>query len=144
MSCGAIVALVLSLSAQLGIDSNLVLAIIEQENPRYNALAVHHNSNGSMDLGIMQLNDRSIPDFIRWYWNKEHEFDWKNPHDNIWLGLMHLRALLSTPGMNVWQAVICYNAGTLWFRNGHNPPNSSINYANAVFAAWSRRTNDRG
>jgi soluble lytic murein transglycosylase-like protein len=133
---GGIVVLVLSLALEVGVDGNLALSIIEQENPMHDVLAVHQNANGSQDLGIMQLNSRSIPTFIELYWNKGHDFDWKDPADNIYLGLMYLKDLLSMPGLNEWQAIICYNAGTAWFRNGWYPPASSIDYANAVYIRW--------
>lgn len=143
MTQGTIIALILSLALENGIDGRLALSIIEQENSRYDYLAVHQNANGSQDLGIMQLNSRSIPDFIRWYWRMDHEFDWRNPEDNIRLGLMRLKALLDIPHLNDWQAIICYNAGTGWYMDGRDPPNSAIEYANAVYVNWKSREYDR-
>jgi hypothetical protein len=81
---GAIISIVLSLALEIGVDGRLALSIIEQENPRFDRYAVHHNANGTRDLEIMQLNSGSIPDFLRRYWNKTYEFDWTNPEDNIY------------------------------------------------------------
>jgi soluble lytic murein transglycosylase-like protein len=134
----AIISIVLSLALEIGVDVKLALSIIEQENPRFDRYAVHHNANGTRDLGIMQLNSGSIPEFLRRYWNKPHEFDWTDPEDNIYIGLHYLKSLLSMSGVNEWQAIICYNAGTSWLQNGKNPPGNSIEYANAVFLRWKR------
>jgi soluble lytic murein transglycosylase-like protein len=135
---GRIIALVLSIALDVGVgvDGRLALAIIEQENAVCDPKAVHQNKNGTRDLGIMQINSASIPGFLRCYWDKGHDFDWTDPADNIYLGLRHLKDLLSMPGVNEWQAVIFYNAGTAWLRKGIIPPDSAIDYANAVITRW--------
>ena len=87
------------------------------------------------DLGIMQLNPNYLDYFVGKYWNKPDGFDWKKAEHNIYVGLRHLKYLLSIPDFNEWQAIMAYNCGEYAVRSG-TPPPSSIEYANAVYIAW--------
>jgi soluble lytic murein transglycosylase-like protein len=117
-------ALIFTIALEYGLDPSLFFAIVIQENPTLDPLAVYVNTNGTKDRGLCQLNDS-------WF-----KGDWADPETNIRAACELFQALLATPGMNTWQAVISYNAGTSWFVHGNTPPRRSIEYANAVFARW--------
>jgi soluble lytic murein transglycosylase-like protein len=116
-------AMILVIAIETGIPPYFALSIALEENPNLNSLAVHINSDGSRDLGIMQLNDK---------WFKED--NWQDPETNIRAGCELIKELLGKPGMNYWQVCIAYNCGYGRFLN--NPPNASIEYANRVFGRW--------
>ena len=68
---------------ELEIDSDLAIAILMQENPQVNLDATHRNENGTMDVGLWQLNDKYLyTDFSKNFWQFENvelnAFDWKH------------------------------------------------------------------
>jgi soluble lytic murein transglycosylase-like protein len=130
-----ILALILTISAEVGVDPHLAQAVALQENPALDpSLVSGPNRNGTNDLGIMGLNDGYVNHFVLTYWDKGWTFNWKTPYDNIYVGLRHLKWLLSIPELNTWFAVLAYNAGLQGMKDG--PPESSIEYANRVFERY--------
>jgi hypothetical protein len=135
-----IIALILSIALELGIDGNLALALANKENETLDRYAFHNNYDMagnllSVDMGIMQLNSKSIPSFLKLYWDRDEEFDiWYAEH-NIFIGLRHLKHLLTECGFNEWQAILAYNCGEYAVKKG-NVPNSSIEYANYIYTRW--------
>jgi soluble lytic murein transglycosylase-like protein len=121
------VALILAIALEVGIDGNLAVSVARVENPMLEAEIIGITG----DLGIMQLNPKYLDYFVDQYWDKGWAFDWRTPYDNVYVGLKHLKYLVSLPGFNVWMALIAYNAGEGAVRSG-NPPNSSIDYANNI------------
>jgi soluble lytic murein transglycosylase-like protein len=115
-------ALIISIALEVGIPPYLALSIALEENQSLNPLAVHINTDGSRDLGIMQLNDS-------WY-----RGNWKDPETNIRAGCELIKELISKPDMNYWLVCIAYNCG--YGRLLEKPPEVSIEYANRVFARW--------
>jgi hypothetical protein len=99
------------LCTQLGIDTNLAVAILLQENPEIKVDATNRNQNGTSDLGLWQLNDRYLyTDFERNYWKMDIElnpFNWKH---NTFIALNHIHWLQSR--LKVQDDVImAYNCG---------------------------------
>jgi soluble lytic murein transglycosylase-like protein len=115
-------ALIISIALEAGLPPYFVLAIAYTENPSLDPLAVNQNMDGTFDRGIMQLNSS-------WYTG-----DWKDPETNIRAGCELIKRLLSLPGMNYWLAAVAYNCG--YGRLTDKPPDTSIEYANRVFARW--------
>lgn len=100
-----------SLSAELGIDSNLVVAILMVENPEFNADAVHRNANGTIDCGLFQLNDRYIwTSFKDSYWFENLELDPFNWKHSAYLAMHHI-AYLQTKLKVTDEVVMAYNCG---------------------------------
>ncbi len=124
------IALIMSIALEVGVPGTLAVEVAKAENAGFAADYVGITG----DLGIMQLNPRYIDYFVEQYWDKPGEFCWYNPEHNIYVGLRHLKYLLSIPGWNTWMSLIAYNAGEGAVRSG-KPPNSS-EYANAVYTAW--------
>ncbi|MDR2484973.1 MAG: lytic transglycosylase domain-containing protein [Treponema sp.] len=125
------IALILAIALEVGVDGNLAVSVAVMENARFEADSVGITG----DLGIMQLNPAYLDYFVGQYWDKDWVFDWRTPYDNIYVGLRHLKYLLSVPDFNVWQAIMAYNCGEFAVRSGA-PPASSIEYANTVYIAW--------
>ena len=99
------------LCSQLGLDTNLAVAILLQENPEIKVDATNRNQNGTSDLGLWQLNDRYLyTDFEKNYWKMDIElnpFNWKH---NTFIALNHIHWLQSR--LKVQDDVImAYNCG---------------------------------
>lgn len=115
------------LSAELNLDSDLVVAILLVENPEFDENATHKNENGSVDCGLFQLNDRFLWTSFKndyWFSNLELEpFNWKH---NTYIALHHLQFLqkkLKTQD----DVILAYNCGiTRVMKN--NIPNKSKKY----------------
>lgn len=99
------------LSAELGIDSDLAVAHLLVENPELNSNAIHHNENGTMDLGMFQLNSKYIYiSFLPSYWDMNVDFDPFNPKQNIFVALHHIQYL--NEKLKVQEdAIAAYNCG---------------------------------
>lgn len=100
-----------SLCEQLDLDSDLVVAIILKENPELNPEAIHRNPNGSLDLGIGQLNSNYLYSvFLPAYWKLEEEFDPFNWKMNVYLMTKHIAYL--SKELKVFDDIVCaYNCG---------------------------------
>lgn len=80
------------------------------------------NSNGSRDIGIMQLNSRYIKYHEKMFWYKDRSFDPNNPKDNIEMGILILQNLYKQTGE--WdKAVRAYNTGLYAVK--HDPDRSN-------------------
>ena len=132
------VLLILAISVEVGVDGRLAVLVARAENPKLEAALIGVTG----DLGIMQLNPKYLDYFVERYWDKDGVFDWKNPEHNIYVGLKHLKHLLSVPAFNEWQAVMAYNCWEEAVRSG-KPPASSIEYANAIYTAWKAKENKK-
>ena len=101
-----------TLSEELKLDSDLVVAILMQENPTFNIEATNKNQNGTMDCGLFQLNDKYIwTDFVPDYWvDIEVEFNPFNWKHNAFLAMHHIRFLLDK--VKVFDdSIMAYNCG---------------------------------
>jgi soluble lytic murein transglycosylase-like protein len=116
-------AMIITIAIEVGVPPYLALSIALEENNTLNPLAVHINSDGSRDLGVMQLNDS-------WF-----QGNWQDPKINIRAGCELIKELISKPRMNYWLVAVAYNCGYGRFLE-KPPPNVSIEYANRVFARW--------
>lgn len=118
---------IVQLCNELELDSNLVVAILMQENPTFDPEATNKNKNGTMDCGLFQLNDRYIwTDFVPDYWFdidiEFNPYDWKH---NTFLALHHIQYL--SDKLKVFDDVICaYNCGIGAVMNGNIPESTKI------------------
>jgi soluble lytic murein transglycosylase-like protein len=105
--------MVTRVSLEIGLDPNLALAVLREENDRYNPFADNYNeTSGSHDLGLFQLNDRFIEmDFLPRYWKSNKQFDVFDAESNAFVALSHLKYLLHRFDYNVLNAVRAYNGG---------------------------------
>lgn len=120
-----------ALSSELYINPDLVVAILMKENPEFNPSAQHQNENGTIDMGLMQLNDRYIWSvFVPSYWDLDIEFNPFNWKHNLFLS-MHLIKDLSDSLKVVDDVIMAYNAGTGRVMSG-NVPSSTYQYLASV------------
>jgi soluble lytic murein transglycosylase-like protein len=93
--------------SRYGISPHLLHAISKGES-NFNPLAVNHNSNGSYDFGLMQINSSWEPSLRRFgiRWNSLAD-----PCTNVMVGAWVLSKCISDYGYN-WSAVGCYNSRT--------------------------------
>jgi len=94
---------------EYGVDPAVLWSIAKNES-NFNPWAVNHNSNGSYDFGLMQINSS-------WY-NRLGKALWQclaDPCTNVKVGAWILSDCIQRYG-NTWQAVGCYNASTEYKR----------------------------
>lgn len=106
------------LSSELDIDSDLVVAILMCENPEFNTEATHRNENGTIDVGMFQLNDYYLwTTFKRDYWFDNIELDPFNWKHNSYIAIHHIKELQNQ--LKVQDDVImAYNGGKGAVMNG--------------------------
>ncbi|MGP8438113.1 lytic transglycosylase domain-containing protein [Paraburkholderia fungorum] len=106
------------------INSQLVHAIALNES-QMRADAVHMNSDGSEDIGLMQVNSGELPGLARYGIRREHLFNaCVNAYVGTWILARKIRQFGPT-----WKAVGAYNATTPW---------KQLNYANAIYRRLQR------
>ena len=121
-----------NLTAELGVDPDLVVAILMKENPSFDANAVHENNNGTFDVGLFQQNDRYVwSDFVPNYWDfkdiEYNPFNWKH---NTFIAIHHIEYLVRTLKIPD-DYIAAYNAGITSVISG-KIPTSTRNYVAAV------------
>jgi hypothetical protein len=115
------------LSDELQLDSDLVVAILMNENPTFNAEATNRNKNGTTDCGLFQLNDRYIwTDFVPDYWFdigvEFNPYNWKH---NTFIALHHIQYL--SDKLKVFDDVVmAYNCGIGAVMNNNVPEITKI------------------
>jgi soluble lytic murein transglycosylase-like protein len=115
--------LIMTIAIELSLPPHFVVAIAQVENPALDPTAVHRNTDGTRDLGIMQLNSS-------WYKNS----NWADPAINIRAGCEHI-IMLRKQNLTWYETAIAYNCGIGRLYSG-KPPDSSISYAARVFEIW--------
>jgi len=102
-----------------GINPDLALALIQQESGG-DVNSTMHNTNGTTDWGLMQVNDAVIADY-----NRKHGTNLDPRHninDNITVGMDELAGHLQKWGGDVDKALLAYNRGdggaNSWLRSG--------------------------
>lgn len=105
-------AYIVRMCEELEIDPDLAVAILMQENPGINLNATHRNENGTVGLGLWQLNDKYLyTTFTNSFWKFEdielNAFDWKH---NTFIALHQIEWLQSR--LKVFDDVVmAYNCG---------------------------------
>ena len=115
----------------LKLDSDLVVSILMVENPEFNPDAIHKNENGTVDIGLFQLNDRYIwTEFRGQYWFDNVELDPFNWKHNTYIALHHLKYLQDKFKVQE-DVILAYNGGKGAVMNGTIKP-STYNYLKKV------------
>ena len=91
-----------------GIDSRLLRAIAQVES-NFVADARNVNRNGSVDMGLMQINSVHFPRLRKLGVTEMMLI--KNPCVSVMVGALILSEMIARYGYN-WEAVGAYNAGT--------------------------------
>jgi len=85
-----------------------LLSAIAKTESGYNPQAVHHNRNGTRDIGLMQINSLWLPELAR---HGIREADLYDPCTNLHVGAWLLRRQQLQHG-NTWDAVGRYHSAT--------------------------------
>lgn len=110
----------------LKLDSDLVVAHLLVENPEFNPDAIHKNDNGTVDLGLFQLNDKYLwTTFKDDYWFDNVELDPFNWKHNTYIAL-HLMADLHKEFKVQEDAIMAYNGGRGTVMNGTIKPGTVV------------------
>lgn len=126
------------LCSDLNVDSDLVVAILMQENPTLKVDAVSGpNKNGTADLGLFQLNDRCLfqkDGFLDLFWPKEFpEFEASNWKHNSYIAVRLIEDLTKTFGENAYENIAAaYNCGSGRVFLGQIPVSTSTVYVPSV------------
>jgi hypothetical protein len=126
--------MVVRISREIGLDPGIALALLKEENDKYDANAISpENHNGSRDLGLFQISDKYLVWYIQMYWKSDKDFQWNNAYHNTVVALRHLQRLLNISGNDIKSAAIMYNAGENWHLKNKTPSESSIKYGDRVY-----------
>jgi soluble lytic murein transglycosylase-like protein len=102
------------------IPVDLLVAIATHES-RLNALAIGKpNANGTVDIGLMQINSAHLPRLAAFGIGQKELLD---PCINLHVGAWILRESINRHGFN-WTAIGAYNAGS---------PEKRVRYAWAIY-----------
>ncbi|WP_062611806.1 lytic transglycosylase domain-containing protein [Caballeronia calidae] len=104
------------------LDPQLVRAIAQHESGM-NPLAINRNANGSVDIGLMQINSIWLPTLARA--GIAPQSLW-NACVNAYVGAWILSTNIARFGAT-WKAVGAYNAAS---------PAKQLRYANQIYAQW--------
>nr|WP_311530339.1 lytic transglycosylase domain-containing protein [uncultured Ralstonia sp.] len=109
-------------AARYALDPHLVRAIAWHESGM-RATAVNRNSDGSYDIGLMQINSSWQPTLARAGISMQSLWD---PCVNAYVGTWILSSNIARFGPT-WKAVGAYNATS---------PAKQLRYANQIYARW--------
>lgn len=111
----------------LGDDSNLDVAILMHENPKFDPNAIHVNENGTVDLFLWQMNDRYLwTTFKDRYWKFENvEFNPANWKHSTYVAVHHIHYLKEKLGAED-DIIMAYNCGETRVMSG-DIPQSTLN-----------------
>lgn len=127
---------VCELSNELQLDPDLVVAILMTENPEFNPEATHRNENGTIDVGLFQLNDYYLwSTFKKDYWFENIElnpFNWKH---NTYIALHHIQFLQGRLKV-IDDVVMAYNGGIGAVMNGEVKPSTYVYLAKVKNNMW--------
>lgn len=110
-----------------GIDPDYLRAISWQES-KFQANAIGKNYDGSLDVGIMQINTKTLESIKREYPNLSKERLINEPCLNIFVGSMLLKRNFNAYGRK-WLSVGMYNAG---MRNKDHIIKNRYEYASKI------------
>jgi hypothetical protein len=128
---------------EVGVPVGVVRAILLQENPLMNPRALHWNSNGSIDMGLFQLNDVYLySDFVPRFWHFDVPFLWDNPFHSIYIAVRHIKWLYQKfpqrvpPQSAAFSVALAYNCGFTRVQSGMVPRSSADYAVRVVEAVW--------
>lgn len=116
-----------------GVDEHLLIAIAKQES-NFQPHAKHTNENGSVDVGLMQINSQHFKSLSRFNITEQSLLD---PCVNVHVGAWILSKAIQEHGPT-WRAVGAYNAGSKPEREVDR-----VNYASKVFKHLERLATKR-
>ena len=118
-----------SLCKQCKVDSDRAFAHLMQENPSFDEFAINRdNANGSVDVGLFQLNDKYLwTDFVPRYWVEGVEFDPFNWKHNAYIAIHHMAWLQEKLKVED-DIIMAYNCGKTAVLNDKIPTYTKEDY----------------
>lgn len=111
---------------ELVMDSDLTVARLMVENPEFNPEATHRNENGTIDVGLFQLNDYYLwTTFKTRYWFDNIQLDPFNWKHNTYIALHHMKYLDDKFKVRD-DAIMAYNCGEGNVMNGTIPESTKV------------------
>lgn len=125
------------------VDIYIVYAILKTENSTLKENAVNYNSNGTVDLGLFQMNDKyTWTEFVPNYWNKSREFEVFNWRDNMYVAIGHIADLNFYFG-DIYKTFCAYNGGRSATKN-NNLIQWTLDYATAAMRIYKQESEEEG
>lgn len=123
-----------------GVNAQVLRAIAWQES-RGHPDALHHNLNGTIDYGQMQINSTHLPTLARFGVTRRTLMD---PCRSAFIGAWHLRRMMEKYG-NTWAAIGAYHSETPMYRDSYARSVKRIIESDLAFARFDsqRRRNVR-
>ncbi len=122
-STGERAACVAAAAERYAVPSPLLLAVMRTEGGTTGRTS-RPNGNGSLDLGLMQINEIHLPELARYGISREMVIH--NECVNIFIGAFILSRELAKPGADYWTNVGAYNSRTpceRFYSKGKKCPN---------------------
>ena len=118
-----------ALCKQCNVDSDRAFAHLIQENPTFDEFAINRdNANGSVDVGLFQLNDKYLwTDFVPRYWVEGVEFDPFNWKHNAYIAIHHMAWLQEKLKVED-DIIMAYNCGKTAVLNDRVPTSTREDY----------------
>lgn len=111
---------------ELDLDSDLSVARLMVENPEFNPEATHRNENGTIDVGLWQLNDYYLwTSFKNRYWFDNIQLDPFNWKHNTYIALHHMKYLDDKFKVQD-DSIMAYNCGEGNVMNGTIPASTKV------------------
>ncbi|HGJ5885073.1 lytic transglycosylase domain-containing protein [Arsenophonus nasoniae] len=120
------------------LDPDYLRAIAWQES-NFNPKAKNKNKDGSLDLGIMQINTKTFKSIKKEYPALTENKLVNNPCLNIHIGAMILNRNFVRFGKN-WQSVGMYNAG---MQNNKTSIKNRYRYANLIYQKYKKLKSEK-
>ena len=114
-----------------GVNPHVLRAIAWQES-RGHADALHHNLNGTIDYGQMQINSTHLPTLARFGVTRRTLMD---PCRSAFIGAWHLRRMMEKYG-NTWAAIGAYHSETPMHRDSYARSVKRIIESDLAFARF--------
>jgi soluble lytic murein transglycosylase-like protein len=108
-----------------------ILARVADCESNWCRLAIGGSEKKGYDLGIMQLNTKSIPYFEK-HFNNGKKIDPFNPEQSMRIAAMYLKDLYKSNNNNYYLAVASYNCGLSRVKK-HQIPKMTYKYISKVF-----------
>jgi len=91
----------------------IAYSIIYHES-RFDSQAVNHNSNGSKDVGMGQINSTYLMSYyVKKYWDKDEPFEMFNAEHNMYVAIKHIGFLHELFEGDTNNTIMAYNLGTI-------------------------------
>jgi soluble lytic murein transglycosylase-like protein len=127
----ALLSCMLAAGQHYNVPPRLLQSIAHVESG-YRIDATNTNKNGTVDIGVMQINSTWLPELAKFGIQRQHLFE---PCTNIHVGAWILAQEVARYGYS-WEAIGAYNAGPYTSKNRQRKLTQYRSYATRVLKRW--------